>query len=80
MLLQIAPMDLSRGPVATTNVAVEVKLDAQGRVTACRVPRGDGAACRGFPKGRVVSAPLRRNGRPVSGRMTVSTTTIVSPL
>jgi hypothetical protein len=80
MLLQIAAMDLSKGPVASTNVAVEVKLDAEGKVTACRVPKGDQLACKSFVKGRTVASPLRRHGKPVAGKMTVSTTTVVSPL
>jgi hypothetical protein len=71
-------MELGRGAVSNTNVAVTVRLDSEGRVLSCRSgPRGQ-AACLSFPKGRVVSLPLRRNGRPVRGRMTVSTTTVVS--
>jgi hypothetical protein len=77
-----AVLDLSNGPVTTTTVAVTVTLDAQGRVILCRGGSAGGASsaalCRGFPKGRIVSAPLRRNGRPVAGLMSVSTTTIVS--
>jgi len=75
-----ATMELGRGPIATTTVAVTVTLDAEGRVLTCRTPSRDTIACRGFPKGRVVSAPLRRGGRPVRGKMTVSTTTVVSAL
>ncbi|PAX09502.1 hypothetical protein [Sphingomonas lenta] len=71
-------MDLSRGPVSTTTVAVTVTLDPQGRVLSCRSGVGGAAACAGFKKGRVVSAPLRKNGKPVGGLMTVSTTSIVS--
>ena len=71
-------IDVTNGPVATTTVAVQVALDPSGRVMSCR-PAGAGeAACVGFPKGRIVSLPIRRNGKPVSGKMTVSTTTVVS--
>lgn len=73
-----APLELGRGPVSDTNVAVTVRLDPEGRVVSCRAGERGQAACLSFPKGRVVSAPLRRNGRPVRGRMTVSTTTVVS--
>lgn len=77
---QAQVMELGKGPVATTTVAVKVHLDAEGRVLSCVAARGGGggAACAGFPKGRVVSVPLRRDGRPVAGTMTVSTTTVVS--
>lgn len=68
-------VDLSRGPVTTTNVAVTVSLDPEGRVVSCR---GALTTCLNFRKGRVVAQPLRRNGRPVPGVMTVSTTTVVS--
>lgn len=71
-------MDLSRGPVATTTVAVKVALDAEGRVVSCRPAQPGPSACVGFPRGRVVAQPLRRGGRPVGGTMTVSTTTVVS--
>lgn len=74
----ISPIELSKGPVTTTAVAVTVRLDPEGRVLACRSGMGGAAACKGFPKGRVVSAPLRRNGKPVGGLMTVSTTSVVS--
>lgn len=77
--LQSAPMiDVTRGPVATTTVAVTVSLDPQGRVVACRAAGGSNGACAGFPKGRTVSLPIRRAGKPVAATMTVSTTTVVS--
>ena len=69
-------MDLSRGPVATTTVAVTVLLDPAGRVVSCQAATP--TACAGFPKGRVVAQPLRRDGKPVAGKMTVSTTSVVS--
>lgn len=71
-------IDVTNGPVATTTVAVKVSLDGAGRVVSCRTASGVGGACAGFPKGRVVSAPIRRNGQPVAATMTVSTTTVVS--
>jgi len=76
--LQAGPtvIDVTKGPVATTTVAVKVSLDAEGRVLTCRAATDN--ACAGFPKGRKVSAPIRKNGRPVRGTMTVSTTTVVS--
>ena len=76
--LQAVPtiIDVSRGPVATTTVAVKVSLDAEGRVLSCRAATSN--ACVGFPKGRRVASPIRRNGKPVKGVMTVSTTTVVS--
>lgn len=81
LLAQAGPaqtMDLSQGPVSTTTVAVTVTLDPQGRVLSCKPGAGGAAACAGFKKGRVVAAPLRKNGKPVGGLMTVSTTSIVS--
>lgn len=87
LLAQAAPtptpaqtLDLSDGPVSTTTVAVTVTLDPQGRVVSCKPSTGAAgpAACAGFKKGRVVSAPLRKNGKPIGGLMTVSTTSIVS--
>lgn len=71
-------MEVGKGPVATTTVAVTVMLDAAGKVVSCRSASGTGGACAGFPKGRVVSAPIRSDGKPVAGKMTVSTTTVVS--
>lgn len=68
-------VDLTNGPVTTTTVAVTVTLDPEGRVVSCR---GALTTCLNFKKGRVVAQPLRRNGRPVPGVMTVSTTTVVS--
>jgi len=75
---QAAPVviDVTKGPVATTTVAVRVSLDPEGRVLSCRAATGN--ACIGFPKGRIVASPIRRAGRPVKGEMTVSTTTVVS--
>lgn len=83
LLAQAVPaqtLDLSQGPVSTTTVAVTVTLDPQGRVLSCKPGTGaaGAAACAGFKKGRVVSAPLRKDGKPVGGIMTVSTTSIVS--
>ena len=78
-MAQAGPViDVSKGPVATTTVAVKVTLDATGRVVSCRAAGTTGGACAGFPKGRVVSLPIRRDGKPVAGTMTVSTTTVVS--
>jgi len=71
-------IDVTRGPVATTTVAVRVSLDSEGRVLSCRTETAASGACVGFPKGRVVSSPIRRQGKPVGGTMTVSTTTVVS--
>ncbi len=76
-----AGIDLSNGPVTTTNVAVQLALDAKGRVVACKGGTGgtaSQAACKGFTKGRVVASPLLRGGKPVKGKMTVSTTTVIS--
>ena len=73
-----APLDLTDGPKTLTAVAVTVVLDAEGRVVSCKPGTGGAVACTGFKKGRVVSAPLRRNGKPTGGLMTVSTTSIVS--
>lgn len=73
-----ATVDLSRGPVTTTTVAATVWLDAQGRVERCAPGATGPIACTAFKKGRVVSPPLRRNGRPARGKMTLSTTTIIS--
>ena len=71
-------IDLTRGPSRTTTVAVEVVVDAEGKVVSCRPGALNLGACDGFTKGRVVTAPLRRNGKPVGGIMTVSTTTVVA--
>lgn len=73
-----AAIDVGHGPVATTTVAVRVRLSPEGKVVSCAAAEAGPAACAGFPKGRVVAAPIRRNGKPVGGMMTVSTTTVVS--
>ena len=71
-------IDVTRGPVATTTVAVRVSLDSEGRVLSCRTATTASGACVGFRKGLVVSSPIRHRGKPVGGMMTVSTTTVVS--
>ena len=54
--LQSAPMiDVTRGPVATTTVAVTVSLDPQGRVVACRAAGGATGPAPDFPR----AAPYR---------------------
>lgn len=74
----VQPLDLTNGPKTLTAVAATITLDAQGWVVTCRPGTGGAIACAGFKKGRVVSAPLLRGGKPVGGLMTVSTTTVVS--
>ncbi|MDE0879139.1 MAG: hypothetical protein OSB00_10825 [Sphingomonas bacterium] len=80
LAIQVAApvIDVTRGPVATTTVAVRVSLDSEGRVVSCRTATAASGACVGFPKGRVVSSPIRHRSEPVGGMMTVSTTTVVS--
>ena len=77
LLADAQVIDVTRGPVATTTVAVTVMLDPEGRVLSCRSASAAGA-CAGFPKGRTVASPIRKGGKPVNGKMTVSTTTVVS--
>lgn len=78
LALQVAPIDLGAAPVTNTAVAVEVRLDSKGRVVSCKSATAGPKACDTFTKGRVVSSPLSKGGKPTAGLMTVSTTTTIT--
>lgn len=75
-------LDLSAGPVSTTMRNVEVMLDEQGKIISCRSlasTSGGSTGCEGFRLGTKVTRPLFLNGKPVSGKMTITTTMLVEP-
>lgn len=74
-------VDLSAGAVSNVR-SMEIMVDAQGRGVTCR-PLAAGAPadleCANFRPGVQVSPPLILNGKPVAGKVTITTTMRVEP-
>ncbi|MGN6277925.1 MAG: energy transducer TonB [Sphingomonas sp.] len=77
------PVDLSDGKWQQVIPSIRVTIDKDGHAVKCE--RAPGAPtvghdpCAGFPVGQVVSGPLVKGGKPVTGIATFSLTETIEP-
>lgn len=79
--LSLPDLSLDGGAVTTTQT-VEIQVDAQGKGISCQLigdASAEGSGCGGFLPGVTVSPPLFLNGKPVAGKVTITTTTRIDP-
>lgn len=68
------PFNLASGPTNYASPLAYVDIGSDGRVQKCTAAssKADGQVCAGFQPGTQVSPPLVVNGKPSSGRMTLT--------
>jgi TonB family protein len=75
------PLDLSAGRKALSRSVVESRIDPWGTVTDCKVIESDGSPadqCNGRV-GTKLTKPLVKDGKPVSGTLTTTSTVTIDP-
>ena len=78
------PIDLTAGPHVAPSFSIIVSVDPEGRATACRTQStmpGKSVGpdpCSSFPIGRTIVGPLLKDGKPVSGTVTFTSTQTVA--
>jgi TonB family protein len=75
-------LDLSAGPVSTTMRNVEILVDEKGKTVSCRSlasNAGGNTGCENFRPGAGIVRPLFLDGKPVAGKVTITTTMRIEP-
>jgi TonB family protein len=75
-------MDLTSGTATTTLRNVEITVDEQGKGVSCQSlasAAGVNVGCEQFVVGSGITPPLQVNGKPVAGKVTITTTMRVDP-